>query len=162
MTYAATPSPTPDRSQLHGPFAGLPRSKAQAKAQGSRLYFPALRCLAGHTAPRNTYGSGCQACTVLAQRKASLERYRAAKKAAALAAKSAAQDAAREARRAAAEERKAARAVQKAAETRARNKAAKAAAAPGADQQGQTPAGAPKPKSFLMSSSQVAAAAPWD
>jgi sRNA-binding protein len=155
----STPSPALAAPEpLHGPFAGLPRSKAQAKAEGSRLYFPALRCLAGHTAPRNTYGSGCQACTVLAQHKANKERYRATKKAAALAAKAAAQDAAREARRAAAEERKAARAAQKAADTRAKNRAAKAAAAPQA-----VPVTYPLPEAFQVTAGPAdALAAPWE
>jgi hypothetical protein len=154
-----------DRSHLHGPFADLPRSKAQAKAEGQRLYFLGLSCMRGHQAPRTTHGHHCQGCTKETERKASQERHRAARRAAKLAAKHEAQDAAREARRAAAEVRRLARIAEKAAATRARKAAERQQArqAIAAPEPAPAPATYPLPEVFAaLAGPSDAAAAPWD
>lgn len=43
-------------------FPELPRTKADARAQGVRLYYPALRCRRGHYAPRNVVSLRCVDC----------------------------------------------------------------------------------------------------
>ena len=43
-------------------FPELPRTKADARSQGLRLYYPALRCRRGHYAPRNVVSLRCIDC----------------------------------------------------------------------------------------------------
>lgn len=126
-------------------FPDLPRTKAQAKAEGAPFYFPGLLCLKRHLAPRSTSRSRCLTCAVKAREEAAIRngavrreaarertKYRrAAAKAEALqvekdkarAAKQAERDAIREAKK------KAAAAAKRAANKAQRIEAARAAAA---------------------------------
>lgn len=55
-------------------FPELPRTKAEALATGSRLFYLAMPCRKGHYAPRNTHSLNCTAC-VAERRQTGRERY---------------------------------------------------------------------------------------
>ena len=118
----------------------LPRTRPEARAVGSLLYFPALRCRRGHTAARRVSDGRCLACVEAAREakaaavKSAADKLRAkrdARKVAAQRAKVAAEAKAKDAKKAAQRAERDARAKQrakeKAAVTRAANKVAKAA-----------------------------------